>query len=109
MDSRGGAEQEAYSRLPEDVMDVDGMGSKVALVRIRSSGHMTYRSFMGYARSDGCRGMLKRECSDPLVPEAMWYYLSPTTYYIAIRLFLRFWYYRDGRMFTQPAVRRGRR
>lgn len=100
-DKRGYAEQDAYTDL--DNYDIDATGDftrRRALVRIRSSGHMTYRSFKKFAKGAECREMLRRDCKG--VPEALWYRWSPTTYYMAIRLFFRFYYYREGRLFTVP-------
>lgn len=100
-DKRGFAEQDAYSNLDNYEIDhTPDFNKRKALVRIRSSGHMTFRSFKEFARSRECREMLRRDCRG--VPEAIWYRWSPTTYYMAIRLFFRFYYYREGRTFTVP-------
>jgi hypothetical protein len=63
---------------------------------------MTYRSFINYAKSKECRWMLRRYCSDPIIPEAIWYRFFPSAYYVAIRVFFRLMYYRDGRIYTDP-------
>lgn len=103
MDSRGAAEQIAYRSLDEaGVHKVDGFDKKVAKVRMRSSGHMTYRTFLGYAHGDDCRNMIRKNLMDPVDPEALWYLVSPTTYYAAIQVFFKFYYYRNGRLFTNP-------
>ena len=100
-DKRGFAEQDAYSNLDNYEIDhTSDFYKRKALVRIRSSGHMTFRSFKEFAKSRECREMLRRDCRG--VPEAIWYRWSPTTYYMAIRLFFRFYYYREGRTFTVP-------
>ena len=100
-DRRGQAEQDAYENLEQfDIDRPEGFYKRKALVRIRSSGHMTYKSFKAFAKSPECREMLRQDCRG--VPEAIWYRLSPTTYYMAIRLFFRAYYYREGRMFTVP-------
>ncbi len=103
-DDRGRSEITAYNKLDDffDTEPVEGFGRYSALVRIRSSGHMSYKGFMEYARSEECKDMLKKNCSDPLVYETVWYRMSPTTYYLAERAFFKLIYYRDGRIFTGP-------
>lgn len=102
MDSRGVAEQLAYRSLDEaGVRKVDGFDKKVAKVRMRSSGHMSYHTFIGYARSDECREMIHRCLMDPFDAEAFWYLVSPTTYYAAIQVFFKLYYYRDGKFYTK--------
>lgn len=103
-DSRGRAELQAYKELDSYFTDepVVEFNRRSAITRIRSSGHMTYRTFLEYAKSRECRDMLKRHCSDPISLEAAWYRMSPSTYYIAERVFFKLLYYRDGRIFTDP-------
>ena len=105
LDERGKAELNAYKGLEEYFSNksVDEFNRYSSITRIRSSGHMTYDTFIKYAKSKECRGMLKRYCSDPISPETLWYRVSPTTYYIAERVFFRMIYYRDGRIFTDPS------
>ncbi len=100
-DVRGLAEQEAYSTLEQyGVQGNEEFEMYKALVRIRSSGHMTYKSFKKFAKSKECKEMLSRNCKH--VPEALWYRISPSTYYLAIHIFFRMFYYREGRLFTVP-------
>lgn len=100
-DRRGQAELDAYDTLSEHMtIRPERFDRRRALVTIRSSGHMTYKGFRTYARSPECRAMLKQHCKG--VAEAFWYRWSPSTYYIAERIFFRLWYYREGRMFTTP-------
>ena len=103
-DNRGQAELSAYDRVDSlfDTEPTEGFDRRNALTRIRSSGHMTYRTFIQYARSEGCRDMLRKHCSDPVSPEAVWYRISPSTYYIVERVFFKLLYYRDGRIYTDP-------
>ena len=103
-DERGKAEQYAYRNLEQyfSAKNSKEVNRRNALTRIRSSGHMTYRSFIDYAKSKECRWMLRRYCSDPIIPEAMWYRFFPSAYYVAIRVFFRLMYYRDGRIYTDP-------
>lgn len=103
-DARGEAEQEAYRMLDGyEIDDSHHFSRRKALVRIRSSGHMSYRRFKKYAKSDECRNLLRRSCR--FTPEAVWYRLSPSTYYLAIRIFFKLFYYREGRIFTRPERR----
>ena len=104
-DSRGSAEQNAYAELQDLYKDSEpspDFRRGAAMVRIRSSGHMTYNQFIKFAKSDSVRRMIKEECTDPVSLEAMWYRFLPTAYYIAIQIFFRMIYYRDGRIFTKP-------
>lgn len=103
-DTRGLAEQEAYGNLAQyGVSGNEEFEMRKTLVRIRSSGHMTYRSFKKFAKSKECRSLIKKTCKG--VPEAFWYRWSPSTYYLAIHLFFRLFYYREGRLFTIPERR----
>lgn len=100
-DARGRAEQDAYRMLDEyDITDSHYFEKRKALVRIRSSGHMSYRTFRKYAKSAECRDLLKRSCR--FAPEALWYRFLPSSYYMAIRIFFKLFYYREGRIFTKP-------
>ena len=101
---RGQGEISTYDSLYEHFRNGDPEFYKVfrrrsALMRVRSASHMEYGNFVSYIKSRECRDMMKRELSDPLTPEYIWLRLSPTTYYIAIKIFLKFIYYRDKRIF----------
>ncbi len=105
LDRRGKAELVAYRNLEEFFSDrpVDEFNRYSAITRIRSSGHMTYDTFIKYAKSKECRWMLRKYCSDPISLEVLWYLISPSTYYAAERVFFKTIYYRDGRVFTDPS------
>ena len=99
-DTRGRAEVDAYREIIEhyDGKEISGdFEKRLALVNIRSSGHMSYRSFKDYATSKACRELIRDKCGH--TPEALWYKLSPSTYYLAIRLFFKMYYYRSGRIY----------
>lgn len=70
-----------------------------ALMRVRSASHMDRANFIKYIKSRECRDMMKAELSDPLTPEYIWLMISPTSYYITIKIFLKFIYYREKRVF----------
>lgn len=72
-----------------------------ALMRVRSASHMDYKNFISYIKSQECKGMMKAELSDPLTPEHVWLRVSPTSYYITIKIFLKFIYYGDKRIFSR--------
>lgn len=101
---RGQGEISTYDSLYEHFRNGDPefysiFRRRSALMRVRSASHMDYENFVAYIKSRECRDMMKRELSDPLTPEYIWLRLSPTTYYIAIKIFLKFIYYRDKRIF----------
>ncbi|MDY0236836.1 MAG: glycosyltransferase family A protein [Gudongella sp.] len=108
-DERGASEIRRYDDLEVFFLD-DAEMSRVfdrgsALVRLRSSGHMSYVGFMGYAKGRECREMIRRNLSSPLSPEALAYLCFPRLYYAAIRTFFLY-YYREGRIYTRPEMRR---
>lgn len=70
-----------------------------ALMRVRSASHMDRENFITYIKSQKCRDMMKKELSDPLAPEYVWLMISPSSYYIAMKIFLKFIYYRDKKVF----------
>ena len=102
-DERGISEIKAYDDLEEkfhnDTKFFPMFRIRSSLIRLRSSGHMSYHEFMRYAKSDRCREMIKRNLTIPLSFEGIWYRVSPRTYYLIIRVFFKLEYYKDGRMF----------
>ncbi|MBR2254765.1 MAG: glycosyltransferase [Candidatus Methanomethylophilaceae archaeon] len=70
------------------------------LYRVRSAGHMTYRSFRRYIKGPEVKNAVHK-CREPWVRfefgVARW--LSPL-YFAAIRLFFRVIYYRSGKTYT---------
>ncbi len=108
-DLRGESEIRAYGDITKRFGDsvIEGnFRKRLALVTIRSSGHMSYKKFKKYAKSEGCKDMLRRDCRG--VPEALWYRLSPSTYYLALRMFFKVYYYHSGRIYTTPGTSIGR-
>lgn len=107
---RGEGEVSAYDRLYEHFEEGDPEFHAVfrrrsALMRVRSAAHMDIWNFKRYVGSAECREMMRTELSDPLTPEYVWLRMSPTTYYIAMKVFLRFVYYRENRIFGRPLRR----
>ena len=101
---RGQGEISVYGGLYDHFRNGDPEFYKIfrrrsALMRVRSASHMDHGNFVTYIKGRECRDMMKTELSDPLTPEYVWLRLSPTTYYIVIKIFLKFIYYRDKRIF----------
>lgn len=72
---------------------------KSALMRVRSASHMDLDHFVAYIKSPECRNMMRTELSDPLTPEYVWLRISPRSYYLVMKLFLKFIYYGEKRIF----------
>lgn len=102
-DSRGHSEIEAYNDLEEEFRDDEFAKTfrlNNTLVRIRSSGHMSYRGFLKYNKSRECREMIERNV--PEFNSHIWWYLhSPRTYYIAEHIYFRLFFYRNGKDYTR--------
>ncbi|MDN5358026.1 MAG: hypothetical protein PWR17_1195 [Candidatus Methanomethylophilaceae archaeon] len=101
---RGACEVEVYTDLHRHFARGDGgfgkeFGRRSALMRVRSAAHMDMGHFMTYVKSGECREMMKKELSDPPSPEYIWLSIWPSSYYTAINIFLKFFYYRNGRIF----------
>lgn len=102
LDTRGNAEIDAYNDLEEYFRDSDFMetfGKRSALVRIRSSGHMSRGGLVKYSQSRECREMCRKHLRHS--PEAFWFLHFPRTYHLVINIFFRAYYYKDGRSFTR--------
>ncbi len=101
---RGACEVDVYSDLnvhfdSEDDEFGKEFARRSALMRVRSAAHMDLGHFMGYIKSEECREMMNKELSDPLSPEYVWLSVWPSSYYTAINVFLKFFYYRNGKVF----------
>ena len=101
---RGQGEISTYDGLYEHFRNGDPefysiFRRRSALMRVRSASHMDYRNFISYIKSQECKDMMRAELSDPLTPEHVWLRVSPTSYYIVIKIFLKFIYYREKRIF----------
>lgn len=101
---RGRGEVEVYSELDRHFSNTNSdfsrkFGRRSALMRVRSAAHMDRFHFVRYIKSDECRDMMEKELSDPLSPEYIWLRISPSSYYIVINVFLKYVYYRNGKIF----------
>ncbi|MFA7032440.1 MAG: glycosyltransferase family 2 protein [Bacilli bacterium] len=70
-----------------------------AIMRVRSAGHMDRNHFIKYIKSDECKEMRNKHMRDPLSWDHLWVSLSPSTYHLALNMYLKFVYYRDNRLF----------
>lgn len=93
-DTRGEAEIASYDRADVVFADNPGVLKRNALMKIRSSGHMSYRGFMEYARSGACRRSYELFLKG--TPEGWWHRHLPTTYWLAIRTYVALVYKRNG-------------
>jgi len=104
-DIRGQGEISAYDFLENMLSDRGDMSvllrRRFALIRIRASSHMTYSAYLKYAKSEICKELYTTNLKSPASLEGSWHRYMPRTYYIAIRLFCRFVYYRYGRLFVK--------
>lgn len=102
-DERGLSEIQAYDDLEikfaNDELFFPLFRIRSSLIRLRSSGHMSYNEFLKYAKSEKCKNMINRNLTNPFSFESMWYHISPRSYYVAIHIFFKYEYYRDGRIF----------
>ena len=98
-DARGLSEIKIYTDLESD-NDDDETKLRSTLVRIRSSGHMSFAGFLKYSRSAECRKMCARNVKK-FNPEIFWYLHSPRTYYFAEHLYFKLFFYRNGRKYTR--------
>lgn len=101
---RGACEVDVYTDLRKHFDSDDKkfgkeFGRRSALMRIRSSAHMDLRHFLDYVKSAECGEMMKKELGCPLSPEYVWIRIWPSSYYTAINIFLKFFYYRNGKIF----------
>lgn len=106
---RGQGEISVYSELEKHFESAEfgkTFGRRSALMRIRSATHMDKNNFLKYVRSDGCKEMMKKHLSDPVAPEYVWVSLFPTSYYIAVNLFVKFVYCGNGRIFGRRLKKR---
>lgn len=93
-DKRGEAEIESYN-----VADKLCVGDPVALrrnavMKMRSSGHMSYRGFMKYAKSEANRESYRTYLKGN--PEAWWHLHISSLYWIALRTYVVLVYKRKG-------------
>ena len=103
-DMRGKEEIRVYRALMNKFKDTDladAMRKKAAVMMIRSAGHMTYKVFREFVKS----GELKELCDECLRDPPSWDYafvrISPRLYYLALHIYLKFFYYRELRCYTK--------
>lgn len=98
-DARGTSEIAIYDDL-EGMFADDDAKLRSVLVRIRSSGHMSYKTFLKYANSKECKDMCRRNVKK-FNAEIFWYLNFPRTYYLAEQIYFKLVFYRDGRNYTR--------
>ena len=106
---RGHGEITVYSELEKHFGSAEFgkiFGRRSALMRIRSATHMDRTNFRTYVRSEECRNMMREKLSDPVAPEYVWVTLFPTSYYIAVNLYVKFVYCGEGRIFGRRLKKR---
>lgn len=101
---RGRGEITIYSGLSEHFKSKGGefgnaFGRMSALMRVRSAAHMDSFNFIKYIKSKECKDMMRAELSNPISLEYVWLSIFPSSYYVIINIFLKFIYYRDGKIF----------
>lgn len=107
---RGFSEVSAYGGLREHF---DSIGDEFnnlfrrrsALMTVRSASHMDWKHFSEYIKSEECKEMMSKELSDPLSPEYVWLRVWPLSYYVTINIFLKYIYYRNGKIFGRRLKR----
>lgn len=92
-DKRGRDEIASYDRVDGLTDDVYVL-KRNALMKIRSSGHMSYTGFMEYAKSEKNRESYEKYLKG--TPEGWWHLHFSTLYWIAIRFYVATVYKRNG-------------
>jgi len=104
-DDRGHDEIRAYDFLESILSDYPGLGSdllrRFALMRMRASSHMTYPTYLKYAKSKECKSVYDIYLRSPFSVEGAWHRYLPRFYYVTIRVFCKLVYYRNGRPFVK--------
>jgi len=99
-DRRGLMELKRYDDLEkyiEGFPEKEFFRNRFALLRIRSSGHLSFKTFGRYACSEEQRQMLKRTKGKMAVLEGIFQRMFPPVYYLMIRTWFYLFYYRPGR------------
>ena len=102
-DRRGLAELRRYDDLEEYIKgmpDEAFFRRRFALLRLRSSGHLSFRTFARYACSDEQKDMLRRTGGAMVLLEGMLHRMLPPVYYAMIRVWLSEVFYRSGRAYV---------
>ncbi len=93
-DARGRAEIEAYCEVDRLFSNDPEVLRRNAVMKIRSSGHMSHKCFRQYAKSPENRESYNKYLKDTF--EGWWHIHLPTLYWIAIRTYVATVYKRKG-------------
>ena len=93
LDARGMAEIRSYDRVDSICTDPVIL-RKNAIMKIRSSGHMSYKGFMEFAKSEKNRESYQRYLKGSF--EGWWHLHLSTLYWIALRTYVKLIYKRNG-------------
>ena len=93
-DARGRAEIKAYCEVDRLFPDDQEVLRRNAIMKIRSSGHMSHRCFRQYAKSPENRESYEKYLKGTF--EGWWHIHLPTLYWIAIRTYVATVYKRKG-------------
>ncbi len=74
--------------------------NRFALLRIRSSGHLTFLTFCRYVCGEDHRQMLKRTPGAMAVLEGLFQRMFPPVYYLMMRTWFKLVFYRSGRSYV---------
>ncbi len=94
LDLRGNDEIASYDVADEICKDDPEALRRNAIMKIRSSGHMSYSGFMKYAKSEKNRTMCQTHLKGSF--EAWWHMHMSTLYWVAIRFYVFAVYKRNG-------------
>ena len=102
-DRRGLTELVRYDNLEkyiEGFPEEEFFRTRFSLLRIRSSGHLTFRTFGRYACGEEQREMLKRTPGKMAVMEGLFQRMFPPVYYLMMRTWFALVFYRSGRSYV---------
>ncbi len=102
-DRRGLAEIKRYDDLEkyiEGFPDEDFFRNRYTLLRVRSSGHLSFKTFAKYACSEEQKRMLQRTRGKMALLEGLFQRMFPPVYYFMIRTWFNLFYYRSGRTYV---------
>ncbi len=94
MDKRGMAEIESYCLADQICKDDPVSLKRNAVMKVRSSGHMTYHTFMSYAKSGPTREAYESYMRGTL--EGIWFRYFTPLYWLSIRTYIKLIYKRNG-------------
>ena len=94
LDLRGTDEIRSYDAADLICAGDESALKRNAIMKIRSSGHMTYRSFINYAKSEKNRESYEKYLKGTF--EGWWHLHLSTLYWIAIRFYVAVVYKRNG-------------